>query len=544
MTEIQLLQRLLRWIAPYWIMFICAIFCLIAVALSTSLLPLLIKHLLDHVAISDHNFEEFQSVLLTLLGLLALRSIASFFYSYAISWISGKVGKDLHTTLYNKLLTLPVSYTEAANTDKHYPRFFQDIEQTTDSITQILTLLGKEMLTVAGLMTVMLLINWEFSFMGILLALVIGTIMQFISQASNSDEAAPQLLIDPTFLSLTTNKHIKSIKLNGSHSQESQHFCNTIEQLRSVALKRAVSKTFSKTIAFITIATILAAFFILFRQQLNLGMISLGDAAALLTAALLLVLPAKRLLNMQFSLQEKLHVINDIDSLRIQQNETDTGKIELSRARGLIRFEQVSACNYSQTCPPLFNLTLTIQPGEIVAMTSSHDGQERTLIDLVARFIHPTNGRILLDDIDIATIKLADLRANIAWLSPDTRLLNDTIAANIAYGSTRCATEASIIKIARACHVTTFAREMPHGLQTTIDAKVIEFSENQRQCILIARALLKNPAIVIIDETTAEFDTDCPLVNKALDALIQNRTTLIISSQSNMLSKAHRVLVI
>ncbi len=187
---------------------------------------------------------------------------------------------------------------------------------------------------------------------------------------------------------------------------------------------------------------------------------------------------------------------------------------------------------------------MTIQSGEIIALPSSNGGQEKTLIDLIARFIHPTNGRILLDDIDIATVKLADLRANIAWLTPDTKLLNDTIAANIAYGTMRCATEVSIMKVARTCNVTKFAREMPHGLQTKIGLKGVELAENQRQCIIIARALLKNPAIVIIDETTAIFDTDCPMVNHALDALIQGRTTLIISSQPNMLGKAHRVITI
>lgn len=185
---------------------------------------------------------------------------------------------------------------------------------------------------------------------------------------------------------------------------------------------------------------------------------------------------------------------------------------------------------------------MTIQSGEIVALASSSDDREKTLIDLIARFIRPTNGRILLDDIDIATIKLTDLRANMAWLTPDIRLLNDTIAANIAYGTTRCATEASIMKAARTCHVTEFAREMPHGLQTRIGLKDVELSENQRQCIIIARALLKNPAIVIIDETTAVFDTHCSLVDDALDTLIQNRTTLIISSQPDMLGKAHRII--
>jgi subfamily B ATP-binding cassette protein MsbA len=364
--------------------------------------------------------------------------------------------------------------------------------------------------------------------------------MQFVSQASNSQQKVPLLLITPTFL--TSCKHIKSIKLDGSQSQESQHFCNSIDHQRNLALKQVVARTFSKTIAFIMIATILTVFFFLFKQQISLGMMTVGDASALITAVLMLVLPVRRVLNIQTSPQNKFQVIHNVDSLLAQKNETDSGKVEITSVRGQIRFEEVSAGNYSPTCPPLFSLTLTIQSDEIIALPGSSQGQERTLIDLIARFIHPASGRILLDDVDIATIKLTDLRAKIAWITPDTRLLNDTIAANIAYGTTRCATEASIMKVARTCHVTTFAREMPHGLQTRIDNQDIKFTENQRQRILIARALLKNPAIVIIDETTSVFDTDCRLVNNALDALIQNRTTLIASSQPNMLGKAHRII--
>ncbi|SFM96552.1 ABC transporter transmembrane domain-containing protein [Nitrosomonas communis] len=540
MIEIQMLRRLMIWVVPYWTMLAFAIISLITIAVTTSILPLFIKPLLDNILTSQHGLEEFQFALLAILGLLITRSLASFSCSYATSWVSGKVGIDLRRTLFEKLLALPLSYPKEANPDKLSINLFSEIEHATDSIAQILIIFVKEILTITGLLIVMILLNWEFSFMGFLIALVIGLIMQFVSQASNSHQKVPHLLITSTFL--TSSKHIKSIKLDGSQSQESQHFCNSIDHQRNLALKQVATKTFSKTIAFIMIATILTVFFLLFKQQISLGMMTVGDASALITAVLMLVLPVRRVLNIQISPQNKFQVIHNIDSLLAQKNETDSGKVEITSVRGQIRFEEINAGYYSQICPPLFNLTLTIQPGEIIALPISSQGQERTFIDLIARFIHPASGRILLDDVDIATIKLADLRAKIAWITPDTRLLNDTIAANIAYGTTRCATEASVMKVARTCHVTKFAREMPHGLQTRIDNKDIKFTENQRQRILIARALLKNPAIVIIDETTAVFDINCPLVNNALDALIQNRTTLIASSQPNMLGKAHRII--
>ncbi len=349
MIEIQLLRRFMTWIVPYWTMLAFAITSLATIAVTTSLLPLLIKQLLNNILVSQHGLEEFQFALLTILALLIIRSLASFSCDYAISWISGKVGIDLRRTLFEKLLALPLSHPEEADPDNLNISLFSEIEQATDSIAQILIIFVKEILTITGLLIVMMLLNWEFSFMGLLIALVIGLIMQFISQVSNSHQKTPHLLIAPTFL--TSSKHIKSIKLDGSQSQESQHFCNSIDHQRIFALKQVAAKTFSKTIAFIMIATILVAFFLLFKQQISLGMMTVGDACALITAVLMLILPVRRVLNIQTSLQNRFQVIHNIDSLLAQQNETDSGKVKVARACGQIRFEEVSACNLFTILP-------------------------------------------------------------------------------------------------------------------------------------------------------------------------------------------------
>lgn len=543
MTKISLFHRLISWITPYRAMLASAIICLLTIALTTALLPLLIKQLLDSIVTSNNKLEGFKFVLLTIAGLLTLRGIAGLAGSYILNRISGKIGIDLRTAVFEKLLALPVLYPEKQNPDKLAAFFVSNIDQASKGIVQLLTILWKELFTVLGLLLVMLWLNWEFSLMGMLIALVIGTIMQFISQASNLDRQAPLALIDSLLLSRTSLAHIKSVKLEAAQLQESQHFRDSIERQRSLTLKRTVIKAFGNIIALIMTTALLSGFFLLSMQQLSLDKMTVGDAGALLAAMLLLVFPLKRLLRTNACWQNKFQVINDIDSLLVQQNEMDSGSVTLARARGRLQFEAVSMHQPSQNHPPLLNLTFTLQPGEIVGLANSNDGHEGSLIDLTARFVSPADGRILLDGIDIATLKLANLRVNIAWVTPNTELLNDTIAANIAYGTTRCATEASIMQAARACHVTRFAREMPHGLQTKIDNKaIVVLTENQRQCILIARAFLKNPTIVIIDETTSQFDTECASVNEALDTLIRNRTTLIISSQPTMLEKAHRIL--
>lgn len=543
MTETFLFQRLRTWFAPYHGMLAFAVISLVVIALTTSLLPILIKQLIDHVGISQ-KLEGTQFIQLTIVSLLALRGIASLASNYSVNWVSGKIGSDLRMVLFEKCMALPATHSERPGSEKFTAYFVSDIDQATKGIAQLLSIAGKELFTLIGLLIVMFFLSWEFSLMGLLIALVIGAIIQFISRASNSSQLASGELMNSHILSRTSHTHIKLIKLDNAQSQESEYFRNLIEDERSLALKRAIIKTIGKIIAFLIIAAMLAAFFLLFMQQLSLDKLTVGDACALITAILLLILPLKRLLCIYTSLQNKFRIMRDIDSLLAQQNETDSGNIEIAQARGQLLFEKVSVHPPFQKRPLLLDFTLTLRQGEIIGLTSSGNGHEQVLIDLIARFANPINGRILLDGVDIATLKLTDLRAYITWVTPDNELLNDTIAANIAYGTTRCETEANIMKTARICHVTSFARKMPQGLQTKIDNKNITLTEHQRQCILIARAFLKNPTIVVIDESATLFDTHCTSVNDALDTLIRNRTTLIISSRPAMLEKACRIIQI
>lgn len=543
MTEAFLFQRLRTWFAPYHGMLAFAVINLVIIALTTSLLPILIKQLIDHVGISQ-KLEVSQFIQLTIVSLLALRGIASLASNYSVNWVSGKIGSDLRMALFEKCMALPATHSERPGPEKFTAYFVSNIDQVTKVIAQLLSIVGKELFTAMGLLIVMFLLSWEFSLMGLLIALVIGAIIQFISQASNSSQLTSGELMNSHILSRTSRTHIKLIKLDNAQSQESEYFRNLIEHERSLALKRAIIRAIGKIIAFLIIAAMLAAFYLLFMQQLSLDKLTVGDACALITAILLLILPLKRLLCMYTALQNKFRIMRDIDSLLAQQNETDSGNIEIVQARGQLHFEKVSVHLPFQKHPLLLDFTLTLRQGEIIGLASPGNGHERVLIDLIARFVNPINGRILLDGVDIATLKLTDLRAYIAWVTPDTELLDDTIAANIAYGTTRCETEANIMKTARVCHVTPFARKMPQGLQTKIDNKNIALTEHQRQCILIARAFLKNPTIVIIDESATLFDTHCTSVNDALDTLIRNRTTLIISSRPAMLEKACRVIQI
>lgn len=538
-----LLQRIMIWLVPYRAMLTFAIISLLTIALTTSLLTVIIKQLIDNMN-AGQTLNELQFLLLTIASLITLRGIATLASHYAVNWIGGKIGMDLRMRLFEKYLVLPLDHTIKSNPDHHPAHFTSKIDRIIDGIAELLTLLWKELPTATSLLIVMFLLNWEFLLMAFSSALVIGAITQLTTQAREPSSQSPRDLMDDLLLPRTSVTHIRSVKLDDGQLQESQYFCDAIERERTLALKRALLKTLGNIVVSLIIIAILAAFSLLFIQQLTLGRITIGDASALIAAILLLIYPLKRLLLAKISLQYKFQAIDEIESFLAQRNEIDLGNIEIARARGLLQLIAVSTHASSQSNPSLDKFTLILQPGEIVALSTTHHNQVNLLIDLIARFVYPTNGKILLDGIDISTLKLAELRANIAWITPHTLLMNDTIAANIAYGSTRCETEARIMKVARACHVTQFTRQMPHGLQTRIDNKSVTLTESQRQRILIARALLKNPAIVIVDDTSASFDTECAHVEAALNTLIHHRTTLIFSPQHALLKKANRIVTL
>ena len=216
-----------------------------------------------------------------------------------------------------------------------------------------------------------------------------------------------------------------------------------------------------------------------------------------------------------------------------------------SVGRGDIRFENVSVHYDGASRPALDGVTLNIAPGETVALVGASGAGKTTLANLVPCFYRPTSGRILLDGHDLATVKLASLRANIALVSQDVVLFNDTVAANIAYGSMNGASESDIAAAADAAHATEFIRQMPKGFATLVGENGVKLSGGQRQRLAIARALLKNAPVLVLDEATSALDSESERhVQAALEVLMRGRTTLVIAHRLSTVENANRIVVL
>src|SRR5262245_3879940 len=259
----------------------------------------------------------------------------------------------------------------------------------------------------------------------------------------------------------------------------------------------------------------------------------------------MLLPPLKRLTGVNATLQQGLAAAETVFEMIDEPGEPDTGTVEIGRARGDIEFRNVTFAYPGTGRPALEAITVKVAAGETVALVGSSGSGKTTLANLLPRFYAPAAGKILVDGSDIADLKLASLRANIALVSQEVVLFNDTVAANIRYGRLGNAPEADIIAAAEAAHALQFIREMPEGLQTIIGEDGVRLSGGQRQRLAIARAFLKNAPILILDEATSALDSESERhVQEALDTLMRGRTTLVIAHRLSTIESADRIVVL
>ncbi|NNJ94408.1 MAG: lipid A export permease/ATP-binding protein MsbA, partial [Halobacteria archaeon] len=526
----QLYTRLLRYSFAYWKILLLALFATVIVALSEPAIPALMKPLLDGGFI-EKNRDTILFTLLLLIALFFVRGIATYTSTVALNWVSGKVIKDLRSEMFEKLLAMPSAYYDTNAVGSIISRVTFNVEQVAFAASNVLLIGVRDTLTVLGLLVFMAWIDWQLSLIFLVVVPAIGIVIKLVSSRLRRLSTFLQdAMGDLTHIIEESIRGQRVVKLFGGREYEQQRFDKIANRARHMNIK--IQATGAANVPVVQMIAVLALSLMVYLVTGKPGSddFTAGDFIAYFGAMGLLFAPLKRLTKINENIQRGLAASESIFELLGEQPEVDTGSRHLERARGHIEFRNVSLRYAEDEAAALEAVDLEIQPGETIALVGRSGSGKTSLAALVPRFYHPDNGQVLLDGIDLQDIRLVDLRRQIALVSQDIVLFNDTVAANIAYGETRDVSTESITAAAEAAHAMEFIRDMPDGLETLIGENGARLSGGQRQRLAIARALLKNAPVLILDEATSALDTESERhVHSALKTLMAGRTSIIIA---------------
>ena len=545
MNNKDLYLRLLGYVRPYTRIFALSLAGTIVVAITEPLVAALIKPLLDGSFVEKDPYS-IRVMPLLLVTVFIVRGIADFVGSVAMNWIAHRVVMDLRDGLFARLLTLPTRHFDDHSAGTLLSRLTYDVTQVMTASTQALVTLVRDGLAVVGLLAWMLYLNWQLSLLAFLIAPGIGLIMRVISQRLRRlSRELQELMGEMTRVIDEVLQGHKVIKIFGGQDYERNRFNRVNNRVRQFNLKLVAASEGSGPLVQLLAIIALGSMIYLASLQSAADQITVGGFVSLFGAMAMLLAPIKRLTKVNEQMQRGLAAAETIFALLDEPAEPDRGTRAIGRAVGRVSFRAVSHRYRAEGAEVVRRLSLEVHPGETIALVGPSGSGKTTLMSLLPRFYEPDSGDILLDGAPIRELRLAELRANIAYVSQDIVLFNDTVAANIAYGAGFRADEADLVRAAERAHAMEFIRELPQGLHTLIGENGARLSGGQRQRIAIARALLKNAPILILDEATSALDTQSERkVQQALDALREGRTAFVIAHRLSTIETADRIVVL
>jgi len=545
LSSTQLYFRLLKYVRPYWRTFAISLLGMIVVAATEPLVPALMKPMLDGTFV--HKDQEMMRIVpLVIILIFLVRGIATFVGTLAISWVGNKLVMDLREEMFRKLLCLPTAYYDEHATGLLLSKLTFDVTQVTTAATTVVTITVRDSLVMAGLLGWLFYLNWKLTLLTLLMAPVIALIISTISRRMRlSSRDSQQAMGDMTQVIEESVSAHKVVKLFGGQQYERGRFHQQANWVRRHAMKQASAAAANVPIVQMVAAIALAVVVYLATLQSNADEVTVGGFVSFIMAMLMLTAPLKRLTGVSEYLQRGLAAAESVFTLLDTLGETDEGRVAAGRVRGELHFDKVQFAYAPDARPVLKNISLDIRAGENVAFVGASGSGKTTLVNLVPRFYTATGGEIRLDGYELTELTLASLRANIALVSQEVVLFNDTISANIAYGQMRAVTETEIIAAATAAHAMEFISEWPEGLNTLVGERGVKLSGGQRQRIAIARAILKDAPVLILDEATSALDSESERhVQAALETLMRGRTTLVIAHRLSTIEKVDRIVVL
>ena len=545
-SERVLLARLFRYVRPHWRVFALGVVAMMLTGSTETALPAIMQHLLDDGFGGKGNPQLMWTAPLMIIGLFVGRGMFTFTMNYAMNEVSNSVLYDLRKQMFDRLVQMPVSYFSSHSAGTIIARLVNDVQNVTQSLASVLVIMVRDTCVILGLLGWLLYLNWQLTMIAFALipmvALAVGAFSRRMRRLSGEQLRYTGELTSVVGEAIHGNP---VIKVYAGQEHERSRFAAASRQLQGFARRMTVASSLLVPITQVMAAVAVSLVIALALYQSQQDRTTVGGFVSFLTAMLMILNPLKHLADVNGQLQRAFAAADAVFHFIDEPIENDHGTREIGRAKGALRFEDVRFGYEGSTSLALKGIDLEIKPGETVALVGGSGGGKTTLANLIPRFHSVTDGRILLDNIPIESLKLESLRRQIAWVSQQVMLFNDTIANNVAYGSRRGASEADVRAALEAAYLTEFVASLPDGINTMIGDNGIRLSGGQRQRLSIARALLKNAPILVLDEATSALDNESErFVQAALDKLMHGQTTLIIAHRLSTIEKADRILVL
>ncbi|NUU65262.1 lipid A ABC transporter ATP-binding protein/permease MsbA [Enterobacteriaceae bacterium BIT-l23] len=541
----QTFRRLWPVIAPFKTGLIVAGIALILNAASDTFMLSLLKPLLD-----DGFGKTDRSVLLwmplVVIGLMVLRGVTSYISSYCISWVSGKVVMTIRRRLFGHMMGMPVAFFDKQSTGTLLSRITYDSEQVASSSSSALITVVREGASIIGLFIMMFYYSWQLSMILIVLAPIVSFAIRVVSKRFRSISKNMQ----NTMGQVTTSaeqmlKGHKEVLIFGGQQVEAERFNKVSNKMRQQGMRMVSATSISDPL--IQLIASLALAFVLYAASFPSVMENLtaGTITVVFSSMIALMRPLKSLTNVNAQFQRGMAACQTLFSILDTEQEKDTGTKVIKRSQGDIEFRDVTFSYPGRETPALRDINLTIPAGKTVALVGRSGSGKSTIASLITRFYDIDKGEIRIDNNDIREYTLASLRDQVALVSQNVHLFNDTIANNIAYARTEQYSREDIEKAARMAYAMDFIEKMDEGLDTVIGENGVLLSGGQRQRIAIARALLRDSPILILDEATSALDTESErAIQAALDELQKNRTSLVIAHRLSTIEQADQIVVV
>ncbi|MHB8987152.1 MAG: lipid A export permease/ATP-binding protein MsbA [Desulfobulbia bacterium] len=545
MHEKVLVKRLLRFLKPHKIKIASAILCMIAGSGLTSAQAYMIKPLLDEIFVNKDRWM-LNVIPFALIILFLLKGIFNYFSNTLLDTLGQTIIRDLRKNIFSHIHSLPISFFHNTPTGELIARVINDSALVQQAVSRALAGVFKDLFQVIGLVCVVVYLNWKLALVGLIfLPLAFLPVAYFGRKFRKLSTTNQQTVAQISNILHETITGHKIVKAFGMEQYETKRFSETVDELFSVIVKDIKNNSLQSPIMELLGGISITAIIWYGGHQVINGHSTPGIFFAFLTSIIMIYNPIKGVSNINSALQQGLAATARIFSLLDTQSSIcdKTGAIPLPPFQKNIKFNNLSF-SYNGKAEALKNINLTVTAGEVIALVGTSGGGKTTLVNLIPRFFDATSGSITIDGHDLRDVTMESVRNQIAIVSQQTILFNDTVKNNIAYGDQNRSMD-EIIAAAKAAHALDFINELSEGFDTIIGESGARLSGGQQQRISIARALLKNAPILILDEATSALDTESEReVQKALENLMKDRTTFVIAHRLSTIRNADRIIVI